>query len=113
MTLRDRLREWWRVHYMEEGFGVLTPGYERQREADEALWAYWRVQLGALYPGDTGETWSWYIIYRRVAYIAPDYAYAEGLRARICRLNRLPERFGPAIHCRPYTVERSKQLQGR
>lgn len=32
--LRARLREWWRRNYMENGFGVLVPGFRRLMEKD-------------------------------------------------------------------------------
>lgn len=32
--LRDRLREWWRVHYLERGVGFLVPGFERRIARD-------------------------------------------------------------------------------
>jgi hypothetical protein len=63
---RSRLREWWRVHYMERGFRFMVPGFQRRVEKDLHSARMHFREIAETYPVD----W-WFAIYNGNVYAAP------------------------------------------
>lgn len=111
-SLRERLREWWRVHYMERGFGVFTPGYARQAERDERD-AFHRIwgRLQVAYPPTEDASLSWYIVFRGAPFVARTYEEAIQISRRLVEAYGVPAIYAPrprCLHTTPRPLHRRK-----
>jgi len=95
-TLRSRLREWWRVHYMERGFGFVRPGFLTRRYGDlvfraKLVWDPLRVA----YPSGFPATHNWFFVYRKIPYFSATLQEMEEVRDRLMAEGLVPRLYWP------------------
>jgi len=87
-SLRDRLREWWRYHYMEGGFGSFVPGFQRRLERDLQLLDERLQELADAYPVG----WS-VAFYNGEVLAAPTDGELSGILLSVYQRDCVPEGF--------------------
>ena len=86
--LLERLREWWRVHYMERGFGVLVPGFQRHVERDLRSMQFRHREISETDPSG----WS-VAVYRGNVYADSTEAELRGVLLRLYERDGVPRAY--------------------